>query len=202
MFFVYTEFGKYKFLLFLLPLYTRLNKDEVLDQYTRGKIHGYIIANPGDHYNIIKKKLNLRNGTLAYHLRVLERENLIKSKRDGIYKRFYPSEMSPSEIEKIKTNGHKLTKKQRKFLEIIRGRPGVSQKELVLMSRMKQPAVNYHIRLLLDNKYIISKKDGRETRYYIISADNEEEQVFKCKHCNAEIDPSWKLCPMCGEKIK
>ncbi len=106
--FGFTEPGKYRILLLFLPLYTRLNKDEILDQSTKENIHGYIIANPGEHYNVIRKRLNIRNGTLAYHLNVLKREKLIKSRRDGIYKRFYPAEMSKSEIEKIEANGRKL----------------------------------------------------------------------------------------------
>ncbi|UCE73038.1 MAG: right-handed parallel beta-helix repeat-containing protein, partial [Methanomassiliicoccales archaeon] len=200
--FVSTEYGKYRFLLFILPLYTRLKKGEILDQYTRGKIHGYIIANPGDHYTVIKKKLNLKNGTLAYHLHVLERENFIKSNRDGIYKRFYPAGMDKPEIEKIEANQHKLNRKQRKLLQMIREKPGISQKELVLLSRIKQPTVNYNIRFLLEEDIIFSQKDGRETRYYIKSRKTpDEEKVLRCKHCNSEIDTTWKACPICGEKI-
>jgi parallel beta-helix repeat protein len=197
-----TEIGKYKFLLLFLPLYTRIKKDEVLDQYTRGKIHGYIIANPGNHYNVIKKKLNLKNGTLAYHLNVLEREKLIKSTRDGLYKRFYSAEMSRSNIEKIEENGHKLSKKQRSILQIIKDKPGITQKEIVALSRLKQPTVNYNIGVLTDNNTIYSKKDGREIKYYIKSEETQEEdKLMVCNNCGSEIDAAWKVCPMCSEKI-
>ena len=80
----------------LLPLYSKIRREEVLDQYTRGKIHGYIIANPGEHYNSLKAQLRLKNGTLAYHLRVLEREGYVKSVRDGPFKRFYPQSWKTS----------------------------------------------------------------------------------------------------------
>ena len=88
-----TEVSRYKIFLPFLPLYTRLKKEEVLDQFTRGRIYEHIRNYPGDHYNSIKQKLKLNNGAVAYHLRTLERENLIKSKRDGIFKLFYPVEM-------------------------------------------------------------------------------------------------------------
>jgi parallel beta-helix repeat protein len=197
-----TEVGKFKFLLLFLPLYTRIKKEEVLDQYTRGQIHGYIIANPGNHYNVIKKKLKLKNGTLAYHLNVLEREKLIKSSRDGLYKRFYPADMSRSDIEKIEENGHKLSKKQKTILQTIKDKPGISQKEIVMLSRLKQPTVNYNLGVLTDNNVIYSKKDGRETKYYFKSEETQEEdKLMVCKNCGSEIDASWKVCPMCSEKI-
>jgi predicted transcriptional regulator len=197
-----TEVGKYKLLLLFLPLYTRIKKEEVLDQYTRGQIHGYIIANPGNHYNVIKKKLKLKNGTLAYHLNVLEREKLIKSTRDGLYKRFYPSKMSRSDIEKIEENGHKLSKKQKAILQTIKDKPGITQKEIVILSRWKQPTVNYNIGVLTNNNIIYSKKEGREIKYYIKSEETQEEdKLIVCKNCGSEIDTSWKVCPMCSEKI-
>ncbi|MCK4971335.1 MAG: hypothetical protein KAS77_12425, partial [Thermoplasmata archaeon] len=68
-FFGFTEVG----LLFimwglLMPLFTRLKKKEVLNQFTRGEIYGFIKANPGVHLTAIKENLGLANGVLAYHL--------------------------------------------------------------------------------------------------------------------------------------
>jgi predicted transcriptional regulator len=40
-------------------------------------------------YSSIKEELQISNGTLSYHLKMMEKENFIKSERDGLYKRFY-----------------------------------------------------------------------------------------------------------------
>jgi PKD repeat protein/DNA-binding transcriptional ArsR family regulator len=101
-----TEAGRYRYLGLLIPLYTKLKKDEILDHYTRGEIHGYIVANPGDHYNAIKKALKLSDGSFAHHVRILEKEGIIKSARDGTHRRFYPKEMQVPE------NGSSLKKSQ------------------------------------------------------------------------------------------
>ena len=61
-----------------------------MDHHTRGQILGYIQSEPGTHYNELKKNLELNNGTLSYHLRVLEREGHIKSLNRGIYKFLFP----------------------------------------------------------------------------------------------------------------
>jgi predicted transcriptional regulator len=69
-----TEAGKYWFLKFLiLPLYVKLSKKDVLDHFIRGQIYGYLVVHPGDNYTTIKQNLDLTNGTLTYHLDVLER---------------------------------------------------------------------------------------------------------------------------------
>ncbi|UCF07197.1 MAG: right-handed parallel beta-helix repeat-containing protein, partial [Thermoplasmata archaeon] len=66
-----TEIGKYALFAAAMSLYTRLSRKDIMDQETRGMIRGYIMANPGEHYNAIKRALHLKNGTLAYHLKTL-----------------------------------------------------------------------------------------------------------------------------------
>jgi hypothetical protein len=68
-----TEAGIYMLFLFFLPLYSKMRPEEVLDSFIRGKILGYVRANPGCHYNLIKQDLKLHNGTLIHHLDTLER---------------------------------------------------------------------------------------------------------------------------------
>ena len=64
-----TEVGKYRLsVLFLLPLYTRLHKEEVLDNETRGMIRGAISTDPGIHFSEIMRRLKLSNGNALYHL--------------------------------------------------------------------------------------------------------------------------------------
>ncbi|MGQ9581895.1 MAG: outer membrane protein assembly factor BamB family protein [Thermoplasmatota archaeon] len=156
-----TEFGKYRLLLlFFVPLYVRLKKDEVLDNYVRGKIHGYIIANPGDHYNSIRDALELSNGLVAHHLHTLEREGLIHSVRDGMYRRFFPaSARLPPEDE-----GHFNI--QKRILSVIRSNPGISQKEIAQLVGVSSPTVNYHVSVLASARMIRVEKLGRRTRCF------------------------------------
>jgi predicted transcriptional regulator len=160
-----TEIGKYKFLSYLVPLYTKLKRNEILDHYVRGKIHGYILANPGDHYNSIKKILGISNSSFAYHLSVLEREGVIKSRRDGIYKRFYPSEM------RIPENGG-LKESQRIIIEKIKEFPGISQKDIATTLGVSSSTVNYHLQDLIKDEIVITKRMGMKVGYYLGKVDN------------------------------
>jgi predicted transcriptional regulator len=62
-------------------LYSRLKEDELLNNYRRGLIHGYIIAHPGASFSELRRSLGLPNGPLVYHLNVLEKNGMIKHRR-------------------------------------------------------------------------------------------------------------------------
>jgi len=145
----------------LLPLYSKIRREEVLDQYTRGKIHGYIIANPGEHYNSLKAQLDLKNGTLAYHLRVLEREGYVKSARDGPFKRFYPQEAV------VPKSRNEFSSIQEIVLENVRASPGITQNDVAVRMGVSSQVVNYHIRNLVRAGRIRLQREGRTTRCYL-----------------------------------
>ncbi|UCE74104.1 MAG: PKD domain-containing protein [Methanomassiliicoccales archaeon] len=156
-----TEAGRYRFLGFFIPLYTKLKKEEILDHFTRGKIYGYILANPGDHYNSIKKALELSDGSFSHHIYILEKEGIIRSARDGTYRRFYPPGM------RIPENGGSLKKSQLLIMEKIRESPGISQKDIASLLGVSSPTVNYHMKKLLHLGIIRGERAGMRVRYYL-----------------------------------
>jgi DNA-binding MarR family transcriptional regulator len=161
-----TELGRYKFICLFVPLYTKLKKEEILDHYVRGKIHGYVLANPGDHYSSIRNALDLTNSSLAYHLGVLEKEELIKSKRDGMYKRFYPKGA------KLPDDGDsRFSPIQERMIEVIRETPGICQKDIASVLGVSSSTVSYHMTRLIQRGLIASKRRGMRTVYHIPSKD-------------------------------
>jgi predicted transcriptional regulator len=157
-----TEVGKLALLSLILPLYTRIKKEEVLDNEIRGMIRGYIIANPGDNYNSIKRALGLNNGALAHHLRVLEKAEIIQSKQDGMFKRFYPAGMKiPYE------DGGEISEMQRILLLKIADSPGISQKEVARLLGLSKGVINYHVKVLYAKQLIKMEKRGRKTHCYV-----------------------------------
>lgn len=154
-----TDLGQYKYFTLLIPLYTRLNRDTVLDNFTRGRIYEHIRMNPGEHYRAIKKTLELSNGSLTYHLKVLETENYIKSRTDGMCKRFYPVGMK---ITKDQPNNI-----QELILRKISEKPSITQKELAQLIGIDVSTVNYHINMMTGAGIIRSEKIGRTKHYKI-----------------------------------
>jgi predicted transcriptional regulator len=155
-----TEWGLYALLALILPLYVRIKGEKILDNFIRGKIYGYIIANPGDHYNSIRTALKLKNGALAYHLKALEREELVKSQTDGKFKRFYPYEMS------VPKRATKLTTMRENIVEQIKERPGITQNEISEKMGVSHQAISYHLRTLVQLGAVEVEKKGRANHCY------------------------------------
>jgi len=157
----YTETGLYLLGLALMLLYSKIARARVLDNFVRGKIYGYILANPGDHYNSIMDALKLSNGTFAYHIRMLEREQLIKSQADGVYKRFYPADMIMPDPDHLE-----LTRIQRVICDIIAERPGINQREVAALLNLSSATINYHIETLIKKHQVRRERVGMKVRYY------------------------------------
>lgn len=158
-----TEVGKYKFLsLFAIPLFNKLHTDNVLDNFIRGQIYGYILAKPGDHYNSIKKVLRLNNGTFVHHVRILEKEKYVYSKRDGFYTRFYPAGTKmPIADEPL------LNEIQQNIVEKVRVNPGITQHEVVTLLGASQQVISYNLTSLSRDNILNIEQNGREKKYYL-----------------------------------
>src|SRR5205809_437784 len=63
---------------------------EILAVKTRKDLYDFVRKNPGFHLRELSRALNLSITLADYHLRFLEKHELITSSMDGEYKRFYP----------------------------------------------------------------------------------------------------------------
>jgi DNA-binding transcriptional ArsR family regulator len=136
--------GEVALLALALPavwLYSRIRKERVLDHFVRGQIYGHIKHEPGFTYTDLKRVSGLGNGALGYHLYVLERSELIRSERQGRWKRYYPRGVARS-AEMI------LSESQRSVLLAVASKPGVRQTELAVLVGMSRQNVAYHLRRL------------------------------------------------------
>jgi predicted transcriptional regulator len=158
-----TEAGKYKSLsLLFVPMYNKLNREKVLDNSIRDRIHGYIQSNPGERFNSIKVALNLNIGRLAHHLRVLEKEDYVYSKRDMFSTRFYPIELGVQEMMKPKVN-----EIQKEIIDLVRRKPGITQNDIVSELKKNQKTVSYNLTWLVRYNLIDYEQKGRFKKYYL-----------------------------------
>ncbi len=155
------ERTRYAVLTVLMLFYVKLKKEDVLGQFTRGRIYGYIEANPGDHFGAIRKALSLSNGNAVYHLQVLEKEGLIVSRNDGVYKRFYSKgTVLPPD------NGAPLSEIHQRILSCISESPGICQREIANLLGLHQSTTQYQLQKLRKAGLIRRKRVGRRLRYY------------------------------------
>ena len=192
-FFGFTEVG----LLFimwglLMPLFTRLKKDEVLNQFTRGEIYGFIKANPGIHLTAIKENLGLANGVLAYHLKVLIREEFIVARREGGYKRFYPRDM------RVPRKRVHFSRLQLDIVERLSMHPGSTQASLARMLGESKQVINYNVGVLVAAGVVRVERQGSKTLLFVENATalRPEIQVAELvEEDDAEVEPVPKGTP-------
>ena len=164
-----TEVGKYGLLALFVPLFSRIKRDETLDNRVRQQVLGHIMENPGVHYNAIKSALELKNGALVYHLQVLEREGFIKSQRDGMLKRFYPA--AAKTPEKPKSTPEEI---RDEIMGAVRARPGVSQSGIMQRTGRNRDMVGYHLRNMVAEGRIVCWKKENMRVYYPVDTKREK----------------------------
>ena len=156
------EYIRYKLLLGLVPLYSKLKKKEI-EKGVRFEIMGYLKAKPGANYTELKRNLDLNDGSLVHHLRILEREEKIYSKKVGKYKLFYVSS-----YRREPTIGDYLSPFQKRILEIVSKNPGIVNKNLARILDRSQTDISYHLSELARAGFLDKKKKGRHVHYYPI----------------------------------
>ena len=159
-----TEPGRHAILGLFYPLYTRIKREEILDHFVRGQVFGTIRTEPGVHFTAIRDTLGLSNGGLSYHLRTLEVAGFIRSARDGLYKRFYPSEGK----ETASDQGIRLSGLQKRLLDLLRRHPATPQRELARSVDVTQQSVSYNLRILQELG-LVESLGGRRHRRYLVA---------------------------------
>jgi len=144
-----------------------LKRDRLLDQYNRGRIMGYIETNPrGVYFTDIVKSLEMKQGTAAYHLRILERERLVVSRGEGTGRVFFPFKSGTVEGEKRafwKKGEFYPSKVQQAIIDTIDQHPRITQVEISRKLTMRKDALHYHIRKLRKADIISIERKGGAT---------------------------------------
>lgn len=123
----------------------------------REDILRYILDNPGSTMDLISRDLNINRGTLRYHLDVLLKKGSIISRDVARKKEFFHVDR----IHKTRArNNIKLGRSETRVLNIIKGNPGCTKKEIRKMSDLSLKSLNKALKLLKENGMIWEEEDG------------------------------------------
>jgi DNA-binding response OmpR family regulator/biotin operon repressor len=137
-----------------------IDGDELINNKTRDVLYDYVLNHPGEHFRAIQEACELGNGVLDYHLHILEKNKIIKSKKDGIYKRYYLYNQKVLDNPK-----HKFTEFESNILELLQDNP-LSQKDIADEFDTSKQRINYYIQKLKRAGYIyVDKKSGNTLCY-------------------------------------
>jgi len=191
-FVVATEVGRFAFFSLFFPLYTRLKKGKILENFTRGRIYGYIEAHPGIHFSELMRDLKLGNGNLAYHLETLERGKMIRSVREGHMKLFYTKNLKvrPS-IQQfdplVRRSEKRISGTRKSIMNYISATPGMSEIEIAQWLGLSKQNAHYHIRELEQAGVISVQREWKKARCYMVQKKNDENGKTKAMNVGEGI---------------
>ncbi len=134
---------------------------------TRRRIYEEIVLNPGLHFRELQKRLDMPTGMLEYHLRILEKEELIVSKMDGKYKRYFANSSMTQEERRIMSALRGDV--SRKIIIYLLEHGSAGHAELAAAVNIKPSALTYHAKILVKKGVIEREKQGREVKYRIVN---------------------------------
>ena len=143
-------------------------------RYQRGRLMGYLTANPGCHFRALMAALDMSNGQITHHLKILQDEDRIWRRPDGRLVRFYPyttdlhPEISDDDLPlpPLSPDPNSL---QGKILRLLdddgQMNKSPTQAELAQRLERSQQLVSHHLRTLQKFGLVERLKKGMKNRY-------------------------------------
>ena len=149
-----------------VPLYSRLARSEMLDNKVRASVYAHVKSNPGAHPSGIAETLGLGWGTVVYHLARLEEASLV-TPREAHNRKCYFAVGGELDNAGRTAVAAMSTDKARSIVEILRGTPGLSQKELAERLGISQALASWHVKRLIASGVIIATRSGRSNLLHV-----------------------------------
>ena len=143
-------------------------------KFQRGRLIGYLTANPGCHFRALMAALQMSNGQITHHLRLLENQELVWRINDGRFVRYYPLNnslypgMNPDDlpIPPLSPDPKSL---QGKILTLLDDEHQFgqfpTQSELANKLAKSQQLISHHLRTLQKYGLVEKRKMGIKNRY-------------------------------------
>ncbi|MBI4015927.1 MAG: hypothetical protein HY362_04380 [Candidatus Aenigmarchaeota archaeon] len=161
----------------MAPPHVYIEEKNVRDHNRRGRLVALIRSDPGVNFSGLREYMGERGtdgsvkplpqGSLTYHLDILEEFGLVKSVYRGRERLLYPTGF------KVPRN-HLRTEEDNRILDILRGVPEVTQSRLAELAEVAQSTMSYRLRRLAD--YIKVERVGKENRLF--AKDVEDDKVI------------------------
>jgi DNA-binding transcriptional ArsR family regulator len=150
---------------FASPLFTRFERDTVLGHPRREALYGLIMQEPGISLQALGDRTNLSRTAAIHHLRLLEQQHLIVSRRVGRSRHYYENGGRYGHDQK-EAYAVLQNPRTRAVAEYIQGRPGVVQKDLCEALSIQPSIAHWHVRRLAEAHIVEAVRQGRTVAYF------------------------------------
>ncbi len=155
----------------LVPLYFRLAKNTALEHFVRGQLYAYIVSHPGISFSELREAFGLHNGSVTYHIAVLEALGFIRTASDGRRKRMYASTAHG------KVLGRFLSDTQYKILEAVRQLGSAGPSEVAHALGMSKQRAAYNLKRLGELGMLVPDADVKGKFRVVPGESGDAEQV-------------------------
>jgi len=148
--------------------------NETTTHHTREVLLKQIKERPGITFSKLMSLLDLNEGTLRYHLNYLEREERIRSKKEGVNRIFFTSVSSPSTRPGIED----LRIDQKRVLNIIQRYPGIRSNDILGSTDLSRKVLITILNRLKRDHLIWEVENGNGIGYELITRERLLEEML------------------------
>lgn len=132
-----------KALPFLVPLFSRVAPERLLENPVRARVHEAVSSDPGLSLQDVRDRSGIAWGTTVHHLARLERAGYLVSVRHGNHRRFFPANTPVSRSRReLSVLAHPTA---HRVAAHVLAEPGTDQKSLCAALGLNNPAASKHL---------------------------------------------------------
>lgn len=146
--------------------FSRLKRNNILDNTSREIIYRCIKENPGVQIADLNKLTGLTYRNLIYHLNILVNMGMITSGECKNTTRYFENSGKFSYEERAMLM-HLNHRRDRKIIETVLRNPGISRHEISRLVGISGPTVSWHMHFLIHDNIIEKEKEGTVVRHYL-----------------------------------
>lgn len=145
------------------------SEEDPLELETRRRIYQHLQKFPGAHMREIGREVDIPMGTLEYHLHYLVKANLLTTRQDARYTRYFPTgELSRREKDVLAILRQKVPRQVAAHLLL---QPGASHGQLLQHFALSASTLSFHLKKLVTAGIVSQEKSGRENLYRVLEPE-------------------------------
>jgi DNA-binding transcriptional ArsR family regulator len=150
---------------FASPLFTRFEKDTVLGHPKREALYALILQDPGVSLQSLCDSTGLSRTAVTHHLRLMELQHLIVSKRMGRSRHYYEN---GGRFGRDQKDAYAVLQNARskEVATFVKQNPGAIQKAICAAAGVQASVAHWHLRRLLEAQLVEAVRHGRTVAYF------------------------------------
>lgn len=147
-----------------IPLFSRIERDRLLDNPVRARVHDAVAQDPGLSMSEVASRAGIAWGTAVHHLRRLEANGMVVSTAERGHRRFFAANTpAASQRSAVAVVMHPTA---RRIAHLVAQRPGIDQTGICQALSLNNPAASKHLGRFEAQGLVLGLRSGRSRLYH------------------------------------